>query len=572
MKTAFSYKRVSSQEQKEKKNSIPEQDRRIKEFAKASDIVITREFEDGNSAFHDKNRDDFDRMVKLALIERPNYIILDDSSRFARTRKVAINTKETLRSHGIEILYASEQNIDTNTVAGFWVEGIQEIKNEATSREISYHTKKGMSGNILQRDTETGWCYKNGGKAPYGYKRVILNKGFNQKGKPVYKTIWDLDENTYLIAKKIIVEMYTENEMSYEKIRNFLNSNNIPSPSGGLWSISTIMSMLREDRLEEYTGTAIWNKENKKVKGVKYNERAQWVICENAHPAIISKEELQQALKRKSKTSNSEYKPKELSDYLLSGLNIEGKNLFICNECGGHIIGFSSGNKRVKKYACSTNNHKGACACSNNWKIDKEWIESNVIKIIEKNYFTGNKMETNIDKIYKEVSNINNVYMNEIKSIEKEIQKVNKEIQNLLNSIKSGINPELVVEEINLLKTSQDNLKTKKTNILSAMDNEPKIKRQDVEEYFHNFKKLLVSCNSNEKKELIKTFISNITLNKNKHQIEITPYLIGVRSFGAGNGNRTRNLTLARLCFTTKLYLQKYCLIIITKIIRNVKT
>ena len=26
--------------------------------------------------------------------------------------------------------------------------------------------------------------------------------------------------------------------------------------------------------------------------------------------------------------------------------------------------------------------------------------------------------------------------------------------------------------------------------------------------------------------------------------------------FGAGNGNRTRNLTLARLCFTTKLYLQ----------------
>ena len=29
-----------------------------------------------------------------------------------------------------------------------------------------------------------------------------------------------------------------------------------------------------------------------------------------------------------------------------------------------------------------------------------------------------------------------------------------------------------------------------------------------------------------------------------------------VATFGAGNGNRTRNLTLARLCFTTKLYLQ----------------
>ena len=41
-----------------------------------------------------------------------------------------------------------------------------------------------------------------------------------------------------------------------------------------------------------------------------------------------------------------------------------------------------------------------------------------------------------------------------------------------------------------------------------------------------------------------------------KHQIEIIPYSIGVRNYGAGNGNRTRNLTLARLCFTTKLYLQ----------------
>ena len=32
-------------------------------------------------------------------------------------------------------------------------------------------------------------------------------------------------------------------------------------------------------------------------------------------------------------------------------------------------------------------------------------------------------------------------------------------------------------------------------------------------------------------------------------------FLFLIKIFGAGNGNRTRNLTLARLCFTTKLYL-----------------
>ena len=213
MENAYSYKRVSSQEQKEKKNSIPEQENRINKFAKEKNIQITRKFEDSNSAFHDNNRSDFDRMIELALIEKPNYIILDDSSRFARTRQVAIDAKATLRSYGINILYASEPNIDVNTVSGFWLEGIQEIKNEATSREIAFHVKKGMSGNLNQRDIETGWCYKNGGKAPFGYKRTILYRGMNSRGKPIYKTIWELDENTSNIVRKIIVDMYTKKEI-----------------------------------------------------------------------------------------------------------------------------------------------------------------------------------------------------------------------------------------------------------------------------------------------------------------------------------------------------------------------
>lgn len=155
MKTAFAYARVSTLEQAEKKNSIPEQFARIEKFANLNDILINKQFYDNDSAFHDENRTDFQKMLKIALLEKPNYIILDDSSRFARTRKIAIDTKKLLRSNGINILYASEPNIDVNTVSGFWLEGIQEIKNEATSREIAFHTKKGMTGNIQNRDEET---------------------------------------------------------------------------------------------------------------------------------------------------------------------------------------------------------------------------------------------------------------------------------------------------------------------------------------------------------------------------------------------------------------------------------
>lgn len=524
MKTAYLYARVSSQEQKEKMNSIPEQIRRIEEFASNNNIKIISRFQDSDSAFHDENRTDFDKMIKLALIERPNFIILDDSSRFSRARQVAIDTKKALRSHGINILYASEPNVDTNTVAGFWLEGIQELKNEGTSREIAFHTKKGMSGNLNHRDIETGWCYKNGGKAPYGYKRVVLYRGFNQKGKPIYKTIWELDENTYPIVRKIIVEMYIQKGMSYTKIRDYLNNHDIKNSNGGVWSTSTISSMLKEDRLEEYSGTAIWNKENNNVIGVKYNTKDEWVICENAHPAIITKEELQNALERKNKTSNNNYKFKPNSDYLLSGLNMENNFIFTCSECGGHIVGCSTGKKHSKNYACSNNRYKGNCACSNNWKIEKEWVENIIIDVIEKNYLTNKKIDKIIENLYRELSNINTTYDKEIKNITNQIAKVDTQIQNLLNSIKNGIDPDLVVNEVNNLKLEKEKLNKKRNTIKNSMKNKPKVNKKDIEEYFYNFQRLFSSSTTNEKKELIKTFISNITLNKKEHQLEINLY------------------------------------------------
>ena len=524
MQTAYLYARVSSQEQKDKMNSIPEQIRRIEDFANKNDIKIIKQFQDSNSAFHDDNRTDFDKMIQLALVERPTFIILDDSSRFARTRQVAIDTKKSLRSHGVNLLYASEPNVDTNTVSGFWLESIQEIKNEATSKEIAFHTKKGMAGNLNQRDIETGWCYKNGGKAPYGYKRTILYRGVNQKGKPIYKTIWELDETTFPIVKEIIVEMYTKKEMSYTKIRDYLNNNNIKNSNGNVWSTSTIVSMLREDRLQEYSGTAIWNKENNNVIGVKYNSKDEWVICENAHPAIITKEELQNALERKSKTSDNKSKFKADSDYLLSGLNMENNYIFTCGECGGHVVGCSTGKKHSRNYSCSNNRYKGTCACSNNWKIEKEWIENVIIKLIEQNYFSPKKIDKIVDNLYKELSNINSAYDKEIKNIDKEIKTTDTQIQNLLNSIKNGVDPELIVNEINNLKVERENLNIKRNNILNNMNNKPKISRKDIEEYFYNFQKLFYSCNLNEKKELIKTFISNIVLNKKEHQLEINLY------------------------------------------------
>lgn len=522
METAFAYKRVSSLEQKEKKNSIPEQTNRIQKFANDNNIKIIKEFEDGSSAFHDENRENFEQMVQLALIEKPDYILLDDSSRFARTRQVAIETKQLLRSHGISILYASEPNIDTSSVAGFWLEGIQEIKNEATSREIAYHTKKGMSGNLMQRDPKTGWCYKNGGKAPYGYKRNVLYIGINPKGKPIYKTIWELDPDTSPIVRTIIVDLYTKKEMSYQSIRDYLNNNGIKNSNGGVWSISTISSMLRPDRLEEYCGIAIWNKENKNIKGVKYNPRSEWIICDNAHPAIITPEEVQNALDRKSKTSNNHSAPKSTTDYLLTGSNIDNNFLFTCSECGGHVVGCSTGKKHIKKYSCGSNRYKGNCACQNNWKVNKDWLEDKILELIENNYFCDKKAETTIDNLYQSLCNKDTAYQCEMNAIQKQINTKNSQMQNLLEGIKNGLNSEIAIQEINHLKEEIEKEKQKLNHFKTLQENQPHITRENVAKYFYNIKDTFEIANIQEKRELLKTFVYNISLNYLEHHIEIT--------------------------------------------------
>ncbi len=218
LKTGFAYARVSSKDQEKQGNSIPEQLFRIQSFASSQGIGILKVYQDIGSAYHDEDREQFTQMINDAVKDRPYCIIVDDSSRFSRTREVSAATKKRLRKHGIEVLFSNEENVNPRTSAGLWLDGIREIKNEAHSLDIAHNTIRGMSGNIKNRDPETGWCYKNGGRAPFGYIIKRLNRGTNSKGKAVTKSIWELHPENSQIAKMIIVDLYVKQELSYDKI------------------------------------------------------------------------------------------------------------------------------------------------------------------------------------------------------------------------------------------------------------------------------------------------------------------------------------------------------------------
>lgn len=524
MLTAFAYARVSTKEQAAKDNSIPEQFSRIERFAQENGIKILHTYTDSDSAFHDENRLQFYAMIDDAIKQRPSMILVDDSSRFARNRYAAIETKQTLRKHGVNIRFVNEPYVDPKSVAGLWLEGIQEIKNEATSREIAFHVMKGMSRNLQNRDSQTGWCFKNGGRPPYGYKALYVNAGKDPQGKPIMKATWEIDEQTSSIVHEVIVSMYTQQRMSYKRICEALNARAIPSPKGDYWSVGTVNDMLREHRLEQYMGTAFWNKEEKRDTTGKFKPREEWIIVENAHPAILTPDELKAALQRRAESRKTAvYGATRESQYLLTGLNFENKPFFTCQHCGGNVIGYGNSGTKWSKYICGVHRMKGTHACSSNWRIDREWIEQTLIAEIQQRYTAPERVDEMIKDIVSS-SKRNRERDQSVQQIQAQLKTCNTEIKNLLDAIKKGVDPSLVYEEINNLKEQRETLESQIEATKSIRSDEQRMDTELLRSFFTNFSVAFQNATITEKRDLIRTFVRHIELVPEKHEIRIEFY------------------------------------------------
>lgn len=118
-----------------------------------------------------------------------NTILVHDFSRFSQDSLRARLLIRDLRQAGVKIVSLNDLEVDPETVAGVYLEAITFAKNEAYSREVAFHTKKGCRANIQTGDPETGWCYKNGGQPLFGYRADRLIRGEMKKGRPVIKCI-----------------------------------------------------------------------------------------------------------------------------------------------------------------------------------------------------------------------------------------------------------------------------------------------------------------------------------------------------------------------------------------------
>ena len=388
------YLRLSKEEFSNEKesNSITNQKLIIDNYLKKYKeyVLIDYYIDDGYSGTN-FDRPEFQRMLEDIKNKKIDVIIIKDLSRLGRNYIETGNFIEVIfPAMGVSVISVDENcEIDSADYYGDDYLLLKNFYNDMYAKDIS---KKVRSSLIVKKYNGEF----TGKLAPYGYIK-----------DPKDKHKFLIDKNVSHIIRKIF-DMILDGK-SRREVADFLNDNDILTPSEYLkintakdttimkkWNPEMVNSILKN---ENYTGTLFQGKKrklnyrvDKKIKLDKEN----WIVTENHHETIISKEDfdkVQDILDKQIKVN------KDGSIDLLSGI-------LKCKCCGSNMVKRTSKGKIY--YYCS--NYYRTKNCKNNKSISKSILE----EFIKKELNITEVTRLNIDNNIKHINVVSN---NEIEII-----------------------------------------------------------------------------------------------------------------------------------------------------------
>jgi site-specific DNA recombinase len=531
---AFAYARVSTDMQYKRGLSIPEQLRDMRAYAEGKGIEIVEEFSEQISVYRRKGKwNELDRMVERAMSGgEVNAIIVHDLSRFSRESLDGKQLSRDLRARGVPVISLNDPEYDPETVAGVYVEAMTFAKNEAYSREVAFHTKKGCRSNIHARDPETRWCYKNGGQPLWGYRAERLHRGEERVGRPIIKCIWVPDERVvagrpvHEWTRFCLVEMAAKGA-TLKQLRDFCNSKGIPAPRKQYWGHSTWTSLLHPHSLLQYAGYGIWNARGKKLR---WNPPSEWEIEPNAHEPLITEEQAQEILAARrrngEKSFDTGYHRSQDSPYLLSG------GPFVCARCGSNMIGFRKSDGTCY-YVCGSLPYRRGMGCGPGVYVRQAEVESEVIAGLKNLVGICTDPQGFTREVNEELRRIWEERVGYDPTATRRLTEIEAKIDNLWQAIEDGITDtgrankrlaELQAEKVRLAEAAR------------VTGEPPQIDVQTALTYRRDLEKLLARGKPADRKRIVRSWVEEIKLAPDRLEVDITYKLPEpvMNSVGAG--------------------------------------
>ena len=388
-----------------------------------------------------KNRDEFNKMIRLCKKKKVDMIITKSISRFARNTLDCLKYTRLLKSLGVDVFFEEQGIHSMDSGAEFYITIYGSIA-QSESENISANVKFGKAQSARE------------GNATFHYKNFLgYRKGAD--GKPEIEP-----EGAETV--KMIYDIFLGGD-SLMKVAEKLDKAGRPTPSGrGKWSSSTVRSILSN---EKYAGDVIINKTytedclSKKIR-VNNGERQKFYI-ENNHPAIIDKttfarvqEELAKRLgKAKVKQVGTKTEiGKYSSKYALT-------DLLICGECNTpyrRCTWTSHGRKKIV-WRCINRLDFGKKYCHDSPSVEESAIQSAIMSAISK---VANETVDVLKTLQQhiEIGIGADCYNGEEVELQVQIAKIDDEFQSMLNAISSENAGEFDEEKAQRLMTRKNEL------------------------------------------------------------------------------------------------------------------
>lgn len=363
------YIRVSTGHQVDK-DSLPYQRKELKNYCKhilhLDDMEI---FEDAGKSGKNTDRPAFQRMMQKIKAGQISHVVVYKIDRISRNLVDFSLMYDTFKKYRVTFISLNEQ-FDTSSAIGEAVLKIilvfAELERKLTSERVT--------DIMLERASAGLW---NGANIPLGYHWDEEAK-FPVPDEAERKTI------------ELIFNMYDECHSS-TIITRHLNDNGIQTKRGGEWTTKTVADIIRNPF---YKGTYRYN--YRESPHGKIRPAEEWIIKDDNHPALISKEQWARC---------NTYMDKNATGKNLPGFEPIKKHVHIfggictCGSCGSNM---HAGKDEIRsdgflpsQYRCASRARKTICSAR---PISDVRLGPFIFNYIS-NLFTANTLRSQIDNI-----------------------------------------------------------------------------------------------------------------------------------------------------------------------------
>ena len=382
------YTRVSRDSEYSESNSIDNQLSIIRRYCVTNNLDIVETYIDDGYSGTNFNRPGFCKMLNDAREGIINCIIVKDLSRFGRNMGwTQIYLSDLLPELKVRFISIND-NIDSNDREEYY----DELDVKFTAMMYEYYAIEGSKKVKQIKHMQQLSGQYIGVSAPYGYlkdskdnHKLIIDKYSAEIIKKIFKMTLELKSKNEIVDELNRAGIYPPSKYKAEVIKVTSEATKVSSK----WTTEMIRQILNN---EVYIGNMVQGKvtkprrkSNKRVK----TKKEDWIIVENTHEQIISKEDFETVQRILN------YSPLMLKtdDLLLRYLK--------CHNCGSKF--YKKKTKYNKYYYCN-NYRKKECT---NHSIIKSVLEGIVLEDLK------SRINKDIKELTKELveSNINVIYV-----------------------------------------------------------------------------------------------------------------------------------------------------------------